>query len=220
MIDTSSTKGRLIAASTRLAAVRDWREVSLADIAAEAGLTLAELREAFPSKAAIVAGLMRAIDAEVLAKAPRPDGTQNARDRLFEVVMARFDALEPYKAALASITTGQAPDPKLAAAALSSQRWMLEAAGISSDGLDGAVRTAGLASVYATVFQIWLADDDPGLARTMAALDRRLRRGESAMSLVDGVCGAMRRLTGGMRRGSGPATPTETPAPAAGPPPT
>jgi hypothetical protein len=34
----------------------------------------------------------------------------------------------------------------------------------------------------------FLADDDPGLSRTMAALDRALQRGARAMELFDRVC--------------------------------
>ena len=63
----------------------------------------------------------------------------------------------------------------------------LRAAGISAEGLEGQVRAAGLAAVYASVFRTWLSDDDPGLARTMAALDRRLRRGERTLNTLDEI---------------------------------
>ena len=49
---------------------------------------------------------------------------------------------------------------------------------------------------YASVFGVWLEDDDPGLARTMAALDRRLRRGERAIASFDRVTGMVDRLAG------------------------
>ena len=67
---------------------------------------------------------------------------------------------------------------------------MLHTAGLGTEGVIGAARVAGLASVYACVFRTWLEDDEPGLARTMAALDRRLRRGEQALAMVDDVCRA------------------------------
>jgi hypothetical protein len=66
-------------------------------------------------------------------------------------------------------------------ALVGSSAWMLRAARIEPDGIDGRVRTAGLSAVYASAFRTWLDDDDPGLARTMAALDRRLRRGERTL---------------------------------------
>jgi hypothetical protein len=72
--------------------------------------------------------------------------------------------------------------------------WMLEAAGIGTEGATGGLRVTGLAAVYASVFSIWLEDDDPGHARTMAALDRRLRRGERSLRNVEQVGSVMQRL--------------------------
>ena len=71
---------------------------------------------------------------------------------------------------------------------------MLEAAGIGTDGPAGAIRVAGLGMAYASVFRTWLEDDDPGLAKTMAALDRRLRRGERALGSLEHLNGAMSRV--------------------------
>jgi hypothetical protein len=72
--------------------------------------------------------------------------------------------------------------------------WMLEAAGIATDGATGGLRVTGLATVYASVFRTWLQDDDPGQARTMAALDRRLRRGERTLRNVEDVGAVLHRL--------------------------
>ena len=72
--------------------------------------------------------------------------------------------------------------------------WMLQAAGIGTDGVGGGLRVSGLAMVYASVFRIWLEDDDAGLARTMAALDRRLRRGERTVRNVEQVGSVIHRL--------------------------
>ena len=87
----------------------------------------------------------------------------------------------PTRPALRSIAGSGVPEPVLISPLLVSQRWMLEAAGVGTGGLEGGFRIAGLATVYASVFRTWLADDDPGHARTMAALDRRLRRGERTL---------------------------------------
>lgn len=194
MLDLSTEKGRVVAAAMRLAATRPWSEVAIRDIAAEAGISLADLRRSFGSKTQIVAGYMRAVDDAVLNSATFGGAETSPRDRLFEVLMARFDAMAEHKPALKSIAGALAPDSTLIKALFNSQRWMLMAAGIDGDGPSGIVRTGGLASVYASVFRIWLADDDPGLAHTMAALDRRLRRGESAVSAMEQACQTLGRL--------------------------
>jgi hypothetical protein len=55
---------------------------------------------------------------------------------------------------------------------------MLTAAGITVTGPFGLLRAQGLAALFGTVLRTWVRDDDSGLARTMAALDRALGRGQ------------------------------------------
>jgi hypothetical protein len=71
--------------------------------------------------------------------------------------------------------------------------WMLVAAGIASTGARGAVRAQALALVWARVMRVWLHDDDPGLAKTMAALDKRLREAERTVMCIDRVERIFRR---------------------------
>lgn len=201
MIDLGTNEGRVVAAAMRLAAERPWQEISLRQIAEAAGMSLAGLSETFSSKADILRAFVATVDKEVLAKAPAPREGESTRDALFEVLMARFDSLEPHKAALRSISQSGEAEFAMIQPVLKSQGWMLQAAGIDSSGPAGALRTAGLTSVYASVFRTWLEDDDPGLARTMAVLDRRLRRGESVMQGMDGVIGAARRVKDILRSG-------------------
>jgi hypothetical protein len=83
-------------------------------------------------------------------------------------------------------------NPGLAAAlnglAVRSQQWMLTAADIDAAGTRGMVRAQGLALLYASVLRVWINDDDPGLARTMAALDRGLGRGARWVGMLEGLC--------------------------------
>ncbi|MEZ5818187.1 MAG: TetR family transcriptional regulator [Hyphomicrobiaceae bacterium] len=194
MLDLTSEKGRYISAALALAAETSWESVTLGDVAARAGASLVGLKAHFGSKAEILSAFVDMVDDEVLARAPQREEGQSKRDLLFEVVMSRFDVLEPWKPAIRSIAQSGLPDPSQVQHVLAANRWMLEAAGIGSGGLDGMARVAGLATVYGAVFRIWLDDDDPGMARTMAALDRRLRRGERAMQRADDVMSGVRRV--------------------------
>jgi AcrR family transcriptional regulator len=194
MFDQFTPRGRILAAALDCATRKSWGDVTLLDIGEAAKLPLADLRKEFESKTDIVAALVRAIDDEVLKRAPRRTDDQSARDALFDIVMTRFDVLGPYKPALKSIHASGPADLALARPLLASMHWMLEAAGINTDGAAGGVRVTGLAAVYASVFRTWLEDDDPGHARTMAALDRRLRRGESAIRNVEQVTSVVQRL--------------------------
>ncbi len=65
---------------------------------------------------------------------------------------------------------------------------MLTAADIDASGPRGMLRAQGLALLFASVLRTWVDDDDPGLARTMAALDRALARGQRWSGLLDDLC--------------------------------
>ena len=199
MFDPYNRKGRALGAALTCAAGKGWSEVTLLDIAEASGLTLSELREEFTGKTDVIAGLLRAVDDEVLKRAGKRTEGQTKRDLLFDIIMTRFDVLGPHKAGFKSIYKSGAADFSLAGPYLSSQHWMLQAAGIGTDGAMGALRVTGLALAYASVFRTWLEDDDPGLARTMAALDRRLRRGESALGGIEQLNTAVTRFGEAMR---------------------
>lgn len=187
VVDLNGPKGRIIDAALALATERPWSEVSLRDIAERAGVGLVDMRNHFSAKGEVLAAFVRAVDDAMLTVLPDVDADNLKRDQLFEIVMARFDTLMPYKAALKSISADASADLALIKALAASQAWMLEAAGIGSGGLDGGVRVAGLATVYGSVYRTWLHDDDPGQARTMAVLDRRFRRGERTLAALDGM---------------------------------
>ena len=194
MFDLTTTRGKILAATMQLAAEHPWARITLREIAHEAGVSMADLKREVSSKAHIFGLFTSAVDKEVLAKAGPLDPAQSQRDNLFETIMNRLDVLQPYRAAIKSILRGSPPDPRLAQRLLASQGWMLEASGISSYGPAGGIKTLGLASVYVQVVRIWLEDDDPGMARTMAALDRRLRRGERSIQALEDGCQALGRF--------------------------
>lgn len=190
----SDPREKIIDALMGLAAERGWDEISLADVADRAGVTLAQFRDFFPSKGAVLGGFSRRIDKIVLEGGEKLT-SESPKDRLFDVLMRRFDAMAPYKEALKNINDWAMHDPLALPAlnqlALNSLRFMLEAAGLNSEGPLGTLKLQGLALSWTRVFHIWLADDSEDGARTMAALDKELARGED---LVERVEGARRRL--------------------------
>lgn len=180
---------RIIKAALALAAEQGWRGLTLADVAAKAKVPLAQVLIPFPTKYAIVNAFQDRIDAEMLAVATGGDG-DNARDRLFDLLMERFEALRPHRAALAEIARDSLCDPGALAFLPRMARTMaraLEAAGISAAGPLGVLKAKGLALVYADAFRVWLKDDSEDLGRTMAALDKGLRRAEKAACFLAGA---------------------------------
>lgn len=179
---------RMLDAAMALAAERRWRDVGMADIAAHAKTDLASLYSVYPAKSSFLAALARKADDAMLAGAGRTDTAEPARDRLMDVILRRLDALKPYRKAVASVARDGGGGPFAAACSgarlLRSMCWALEAAGIGAAGVQGALRMKGLATVYLATLAVWLRDDSPDLGRTMAALDRNLRRAESLCTAI------------------------------------
>ncbi len=178
--DARSDGDRIVDAAVACIGREGWRRLSLAAIAAEAQMPILRVFRVFSSKAAILCGLFRRIDEAVLAVPPEAEPDERPRDRVFDLLMRRFDALTPYKPALAVLRRELPGDPiaavMLGARLLHSIAWTLEAAGIAAGGLRGIVAVKLTAAAYLAVQPVWLRDDSPDLAPTMAALDRRLRR--------------------------------------------
>ena len=190
-------RDRIIDATMALLAERRIGEIGLGDIAAAADVPLGALRETFDGKLGILAAFTRRIDLAVLA-GPAPDMEAGPRDRLFEAEMRRLDALAPYKAALRGLAGSARRDPALACAlhrlAARAQKWTLAAAGIDHGGMLGRLGVEGAVMIHGETLRVWLDDDDPDLGRTMAALDRALRRGERAMRFLDDACTSVSRV--------------------------
>lgn len=175
-----SEADRIIDAALALLPTEGWGGLSLAAIATAAELPILRVYRIFRSKQAILGGLVRRIDEAVLAEPPAPEPDERPRDRLFDLLMRRFDALQPHKAALEVLRRELPGQPLTAlcagASLLRSMRWMLEAADIPTGGVRGAVAVRLAAAAYLSAMRVWQSDDSSDLARTMAALDARLRR--------------------------------------------
>lgn len=194
----SDPRRAVVEALMALAARQPFDQITLTEIANEAGISLADLRDLFPSKGAILGGLMRMIDREVLEGASADMADQPAQDRVLDVMMRRFDALAPYKDGLRSMKSALRRDPVSALAfnqaAVNSWRYMLESAGIDIEGPMGALRCQGAVLVFARAFDTWLEDGED-MARTMAVLDRELTRGGQVLRQAE----ALDRLTAPFR---------------------
>ena len=217
----------IVTAAFRLAATRAWNEVKLADIAAESGLSLADIAGAIGGKADILRLYGRQLDSRMLTSLEADPVSGSAHDRLFDILMRRLELMDGDKAAIRSIVKTPAaslPDyATLAGSMLQSQDWVLSAAGLEDTGLRGAMKTTGLALVYVRTLKVWSNDDDDGLARTMAQLDRSLRDGadwikrlETPLTLATALSSLAR---GFLKARRGPSQTNEATSPATAPPP-
>ncbi|HUU24851.1 MAG TPA: hypothetical protein VMW68_04715 [Methyloceanibacter sp.] len=222
MFEEFSKRNKAVRAALDLAQQRDWGDVTLADIAKHAGLDLADLRREFACKSDILRAFQAEVDAEVLSKVKPAGAETSVRDRVFDMIMTRFEVMAPYKPALKRIACYLRCRPGeaslLACSTFATQYWMLAGAGAKLDGARAAVRVAGLTAVYSRAFKVWLEDPSPSLDKTMAMLDRALSNGERALEKMEKTCSMLCALVprGWKRTSSDQPPPEAGPAPAPG----
>jgi AcrR family transcriptional regulator len=188
---TGTDRDKIVAAFMALVAEKRFEEIGFGEIAARSGLTLANCRNEFGSTLAIYAAHMKDLDRKVLASGGGDMAEEPPRERLFDVLMRRIEAMGPHREATRSLLKSVSCNPGLALAlnglAVRSHAWMLTAADIDAAGPRGAIRAQGLAMLFASVLRTWVDDEDDN-ARTMAALDRALARGQRWSGMLDDLC--------------------------------
>jgi len=182
------TLDALVDAMLAAAEAEGWSGLTMATIAARAEAPLAAALALAPGKLRLLKAYTRRIDAAVVAGSAAPAADESARDRLFDVLMRRFDAMQPDRPALRRIAGDLRRDPLsalcLAPRVMAAMALMLECAGIDASGPGGRLRAKGLAAVYGAALRAWFDDDSADLAKTMSALDRALARAERAAALL------------------------------------
>lgn len=200
----TTDRDKAIDALMSLLAEQSFEQVGLAEVAGRADLKLSQLRSEFGSTLAILGAHIKDIDRAVLAGGDADMEEESPRERLFDVLMRRLEALAPYKEAVHSVMRSARRNPGLALAlnamGVRSQHWMLEAAGIGGFGPRGALRAQGAALMFARVLGVWFDDEEPGLDRTMAALGRGLASAERWDGFVGDLCALPKCVLRGRRR--------------------
>lgn len=181
--DIQTIKSDVIQASLDLAAVQPWADITMRDIAQKSGHDLSVIIMLFDDKGDILAARSRQVDAKVAENLHGQSMADDShKDRLFDVLMERFDVMNEDRAAILSIMRGLPADPKQAVLSLPfvarSMTWMLELAEIPTTGIQGALRVAGLTAVYLKVLRDWAKDDSEDMSKTMASLDKALGHAE------------------------------------------
>lgn len=178
-------------AALDLAAGKPWAEVTLAEIAAGAGLTLNDFH-GVGGKEEILEALEGYFDRAMSAEGVPEDS--EARERLFDVIMKRFEAMEEHRAGVRELMkfreTSLTHVVRLPVHRHASAAWALASAGLDDDsGAPASLKRLATAFVIGETERAWRKDSHGDFALTMAALDKGLRRAEERL-------GQFRRLTG------------------------
>jgi AcrR family transcriptional regulator len=187
MTAASAPEPDLLTSAFALLAERGWAGLSLPALAARAGLPLIEVHRQLPDRRAILQALSERVDEAMLEVDRAELEGLPPRDKLFELIMRRLDALAPYREGLARLARDARRDPcvllPIGCRLDRSLRWMQELAGLRAHGLRARLQRRALLAVYLQALRTWFVDENADLAKTMAELDTLLRRVERLAGL-------------------------------------
>ncbi|NDE91041.1 MAG: hypothetical protein EB059_07910 [Alphaproteobacteria bacterium] len=161
---------------------RGWFALTLPEIARATKTPLPELLQRFPDKADILTAFGQSIDVQLAQNVN--ESAEPLKDKLFDMVMRRFDALAPYRKGIVRLMDDMQAHPVSAAMLMletlcgfhRSMILMMEMAGISTAHPRAMLAAMGLKIVYLSVLRTWKQDESADLSATMAILDRGLDR--------------------------------------------
>lgn len=182
--DSLTLHDKIIDAAMTLAVEQGWDYTTLRDIAARAGMDAVQLFDIVNDKNDVLMLLGRMIDHKVIENVTvsNDEGILDVRERLFDLLMDRYEILNDYRDGLRAIFESFRYDPKQMIISCPhlcrSMNTMLEFSGINTSGIKGDLKVAGLSAIYLKGVKTWMDDDSPDLSKTMAYLDKMLDRAE------------------------------------------
>lgn len=166
-----------------------WHRFSFSDLAERADLTLSDIRKVFSGRSAVLDRLSTTLDEAMLAIDRGELDDLPPRDRVFELIMRRLEAMAPFRAGLLRLMKEARREPELllmtACRLDRSIAWLQDASGLRAEGLRARVQRRLLTAVYLRTLSVWSSDESADLAKTMASLDKQLRRIEGFAGLAD-----------------------------------
>lgn len=180
----------LIDTTLSLAGELGWPSVTLQLIGKTANVPLSEVSAIFSSKWDILEAFRERTDLLLTAGKSANLSGQSAKDRLFDILMARIEIIEPWKAGIGSIARHAVAQPitgiRLFTSLNKSMECMIEHVNAKIQGPGKLIQSRGLTLIYLLVLRRWIGDHSSDLGPTMAELNERLI---SADQLLSRICG-------------------------------
>lgn len=178
---------RILDAALALAATRSWDAISLADVATELGIGLAEIQRHYRGKDDLAEAWFERADRAMVRAGDAGGWTElPVRERLFRAMQTWFDALAAHKQATAAMLRYKLQPDHLHLQVQGllhvsrTVQWIRETARLPAHGLRREAEEAALTAIFVSTMACWLLDDTPGQQRARAWLDRRLAWAERA----------------------------------------
>jgi AcrR family transcriptional regulator len=180
MAENGTAAPDLLVTAFDLIAEEGWSRLSLVALARRAGVEPQAVYREVRSKGALLGALSRRLDEAMLEIEAAELAGLPPRDRVFELMMRRLEALVPFRPGLERLARDARRDPCLLLATACrldrSLAWLQDAAGLRNSGVRARLGRRALGAAYLQALRVWREDTAADLGKTMVELDKQLRR--------------------------------------------
>lgn len=168
----------LLEAALDLVEREGWRAYGPLRLAHDTGAGLAEIVTQLGDGADILAAIGRRADMAMIDVAAEDLAEMSPKERVFDLMMRRFESLRAARPALRRLRREATPDVWLQGLGnlKRAMQLVVDAAGLAGRGPRRTVVVAALAGAYLATGRVWLDDASEDLAATLAELDKQLDR--------------------------------------------
>ena len=160
-----------------------WENFSLEKLARKELIKTEDLNLFFSDKNQLIECFSEMIDEQVIKEIDLAEFNQNSvKDNIFELIMLRFEKLDPYKKSLTILLKELKYKPrvlnKITKKIFNSLDLFLEISNAKSNYVFDFFKLNIMFIIYGYTFKIWLEDDTKDMAKTMAEVDKWLSEAE------------------------------------------
>ena len=166
-----------------------WNNFSLEKLAKKESIKIEDLNFFFKDETELIENFSEMIDEQVIKEVDLNEFNQNSvKDNIFELIMVRFEKLDPYKKSLDILLKELKYKPKilnkLTKKIFNSLDLFLEISNAKSNYVFDFLKLNIMFIIYGYTFKIWLQDDSEDMSKTMAEVDKWLSEAEGYANKV------------------------------------
>ena len=166
-----------------------WNNFSLEKLAKKESIKIEDLNFFFKDETELIENFSEMIDEQVIKEVDLNEFNQNSvKDNIFELIMVRFEKLDPYKKSLDILLKELRYKPKilnkLTKKIFNSLDLFLEISNAKSNYVFDFLKLNIMFIIYGYTFKIWLEDDSEDMSKTMAEVDKWLSEAEGYANKV------------------------------------
>lgn len=178
-MDSEIIRFKTVEAALDILTQMPWDALTMEALAARVSLTPIQLYTIFPTRCDLLNGIVQFIDHKMIALYQEGTEDLSLQEKLFDIIMCRFEVMEAYKKALKNIILTIWRDPlsfpRGVFSGLHSMRLILKTVRVPVDGMKGKLNIKILSFFYLYSLKFWFEDETQDMAKTLVQVDQGLK---------------------------------------------